>query len=119
MLTETGVIGSVRDAVTGIPVRKATVLVAGLSYAVTKNLALFKLILPVGEYRLRFASDGYEEVVRQVTIGTKQRIDLGIVTLLRKGDTRVIQTASLEIPFSSDVSTGNSITGKSRSAFFF
>lgn len=117
MLTETGVVGAVHDAVTGIPVRAATIdvlLVSGgnglQQYTVTKNLALFKLILPVGAYRLQFAAKGYESVVRQVSVVSKQRLDVGIVTLLRKGDE--MQAAAIEQQMSAaDLSTNETITG--------
>lgn len=86
-LLETGVQGSVRDASTNEPVRSATVSVNGLTYAVTKNLALFKVVLPVGRYVLRIQSKGYGDADKNVEVTAHQLVTVGDVLLVAGGST--------------------------------
>lgn len=81
-LLETGVQGSVRDASTNEPLRSATVTVNGLTYAVTKNLALFKVVLPAGQYVLRVQNKGYGDVDKNVEVTANQLVTLGEVQLM-------------------------------------
>lgn len=86
-LLETGVQGSVRDASTNDPLRSATVSVNGLTYAVTKNLALFKVVLPAGRYVLRIQSNGYGDADKNIEVTANQLVTVGDVQLVIGGST--------------------------------
>lgn len=84
-LLETGVQGNVRDASTNEPLRSATVSVNGLTYAVTKNLALFKVVLPAGRFVLRIQSKGYGDVDKNIEVTANQLVTVGDVQLVSGG----------------------------------
>lgn len=84
-LLETGVQGSVLDASTNEPLRSATVSINGLTYAVTKNLALFKVVLPAGRYVLRIQCKSYGDADKNVEVMANQMVTIGNVLLVSGG----------------------------------
>lgn len=81
-LTETGVQGVVKDAA-GHPLRNATVTVkgAGLVTNVTKNLAMFRLVLPAGEHEIEVSSPAGLKRSFQVNLEQGHVFNVGDIVL--------------------------------------
>lgn len=109
-LTETGVQGTVQT-IDGHPLREATVLVPerDLSFAVTKNLAHFRIVLPVGEHlTVVVRQKGYVSVSRQVHLVAGEHTDLGVIQLRKETVTTMLPESSGDAVSSSE---GGEISG--------
>lgn len=81
-LTETGVEGVVKDTA-GQPLRNAVVAVksAGVTLPVTKNLAMFRLVLPAGEHEIEISSPAIQKRVFPVNVDAGHVLNVGDIIL--------------------------------------
>lgn len=81
-LSETGVEGVVKDG-KGHPLREATVTIkeTSLTKAVTKNLAMFRLVLPAGEHTIEINSPGIVKHSFPINLIDGQILNVGDIVL--------------------------------------
>lgn len=112
-LTETGVQGSVQT-IDGHPLREASVHVPerNLSFAVTKNLAHFRIILPAGEnLTIVLRQPGFMSISRSVYLVAGKITNLGVIQL-RNGTDTVVTEMSLSASSGNNVADSNSDGGE-------
>lgn len=88
-LTQSGVKGSIRNS-QSTPLRNAavTVIENGLTKQVTKNMAIFRFILPAGQYELRINSTDTGIQTMPIIISDGQILDLGNILLEQRHSAR-------------------------------